>query len=485
MSSGITLTAATRQNLLSLQGTADLLTQTQNRLSTGKKVNSALDDPTSFFTSQSLTGRSGDLGSLLNGISNGVQTIQAANQGITSIQKLVDSAKSTANQALADKSAVTSGLAATAATVSGSKSFQGLAGTADGTQDFSSVAKDGSLDISLDGGKTKTTIRLDSSTLANNSSDLTKVSAGQLVTAINSQISNSSALKGKVSASVGGDGRINFATTSSGATQQLSVSGATSSTLDIGFGKASSTTNAKVAASAAFGTPTFSATAGSFLSVGDGNVTTSLAVNSTTLKADGTAVGVAPSADDVVDAYNVQLKAGGSTVSAFNNAGTIEFRAQDVGPTGVVTVSVAAPPSGSTQVTAGFGTTTGASSGTFTAAPAQPPPVCLPRAPMPRTVRLRLSSTDRLRLPMRRVDRPQPPAASIFPVPRTVRSRSSSVPARRRRSRSMQPRSWRPAVQLLSLAETASLRRSTRRSLLIPVWLATSLRASMPTTSWF
>jgi flagellin-like hook-associated protein FlgL len=198
MSSGITLTAATRQNLLSLQGTADLLTQTQNRLSTGKKVNSALDDPTSFFTSQSLTGRSGDLGSLLNGISNGVQTIQAANQGITSIQKLVDSAKSTANQALADKSATTSGLAATAATVSGSKSFQGLAGTADGTQDFSSVAKDGSLDLSLDGGKTKTTIRLDSSTLANNSSDLTKVSASQLVTAINSQISNSAALKGKV-----------------------------------------------------------------------------------------------------------------------------------------------------------------------------------------------------------------------------------------------------------------------------------------------
>ncbi|KQP53701.1 hypothetical protein ASF39_19805 [Methylobacterium sp. Leaf108] len=109
MSSGVTLTAATRQNLLSLQGTADLLSSTQNRLSTGKKVNSALDDPTSFFTSQSLSGRSGDLGSLLNGISNGVQTIQAANQGITSIQKLVDSAKSTANQALADKSATTSG----------------------------------------------------------------------------------------------------------------------------------------------------------------------------------------------------------------------------------------------------------------------------------------------------------------------------------------------------------------------------------------
>lgn len=53
MSSGITLTAATRQNLLSLQGTADLLSSTQNRLSTGKKVNSALDSPVNFFTAQS------------------------------------------------------------------------------------------------------------------------------------------------------------------------------------------------------------------------------------------------------------------------------------------------------------------------------------------------------------------------------------------------------------------------------------------------
>ena len=251
MSSGITLTAATRQNLLSLQGTADLLTQTQNRLSTGKKVNSALDDPTSFFTSQALSGRSGDLGSLLNGISNGVQTIQAANQGITSIQKLVDSAKSTANQALADKSAVTSGLAATAATVSGSKSFQGLAGTADGTQDFSSMAKDGSLDISLDGGKTKTTIRLDSATLGNNTSDLTKVSATQIVSAINSQISSSSSLKGNVSASVASDGRISFSTTKVGAQQQLSVSGSGSSTLDIGFGKGSSQAGAIVTGTAA------------------------------------------------------------------------------------------------------------------------------------------------------------------------------------------------------------------------------------------
>ncbi|NEU12969.1 flagellar protein [Methylobacterium sp. BTF04] len=101
MSTDVTLSAATRQNLLSLQDTAALTSTTQNRLSTGKKVASALDNPINFFTSQSLSNRSSDLGSLLDGISNGVQTIQAANQGLTSIQKLVDSAKSTANQALA------------------------------------------------------------------------------------------------------------------------------------------------------------------------------------------------------------------------------------------------------------------------------------------------------------------------------------------------------------------------------------------------
>ncbi len=99
--SSVTLTAATRQNLLSLQDTAALTATTQNRLSTGKKVSSALDNPINFFTAQSLDQRSGDLSSLLDGISNGVQTIQAANQGITSIQKLVDQAKSVANQALA------------------------------------------------------------------------------------------------------------------------------------------------------------------------------------------------------------------------------------------------------------------------------------------------------------------------------------------------------------------------------------------------
>ena len=98
--SGIVLSASVRQNLLSLQSTADLLATTQNRLSTGKKVNTALDNPTNYFTAASLDNRASDINNLLDGIGNGVQVLQAANTGITSLQKLVDSAKSVATQAL-------------------------------------------------------------------------------------------------------------------------------------------------------------------------------------------------------------------------------------------------------------------------------------------------------------------------------------------------------------------------------------------------
>ncbi|MDA9505626.1 flagellin [Bradyrhizobium sp. CCBAU 11386] len=128
--SGIVLSASVRQNLLSLQSTADLLATTQNRLSTGKSVNSALDNPTNFFTAQSLDNRASDINNLLDSIANGVQVLQAANTGLTSLQKLIDSAKSIANQALqttvgySTKSNVSTTIAgATAADLRGTTSF--------------------------------------------------------------------------------------------------------------------------------------------------------------------------------------------------------------------------------------------------------------------------------------------------------------------------------------------------------------------------
>ncbi len=98
--SNIVLTAAVRQNLLSLQDTAALLSTTQERLATGKKVNSALDNPTNFFTAAGLDARASDISNLLDSIGNGVQVLQAADTGITSLQQLIDTAKSIANQAM-------------------------------------------------------------------------------------------------------------------------------------------------------------------------------------------------------------------------------------------------------------------------------------------------------------------------------------------------------------------------------------------------
>ena len=95
----ISLTASMRSNLLSLQNTQSLMDLTQERLSTGKKVNSALDNPNSYYTSQSLTNRANDLSSLLDSMGQGISTIKAANEGIESITEFVEQAKAVANQA--------------------------------------------------------------------------------------------------------------------------------------------------------------------------------------------------------------------------------------------------------------------------------------------------------------------------------------------------------------------------------------------------
>ncbi|WP_428524193.1 flagellin [Roseibium sp.] len=102
--SGITLSAAVRQNLLTLQNTSILTADVQNKLATGLKVNSALDNPGNFFTASSLNSRASDLSSLLDDMGQSVNTIKAANDGITSITKLVESAKAKANQALQTQS---------------------------------------------------------------------------------------------------------------------------------------------------------------------------------------------------------------------------------------------------------------------------------------------------------------------------------------------------------------------------------------------
>jgi flagellin len=104
MSMDITLSAGVRQNLLSLQNISQQMTTTQNRLATGKKVNSALDNPTNFFTASALTARSGELTSLLDAMKNGINTLQAASNGLTSITNLIQSMQATVTQARQDAS---------------------------------------------------------------------------------------------------------------------------------------------------------------------------------------------------------------------------------------------------------------------------------------------------------------------------------------------------------------------------------------------
>jgi flagellin-like hook-associated protein FlgL len=97
--SDIVLSSGVRSNLLQLQKTADLVTNTQTKLATGKRVNSALDNPINFFTAQGLSNRAGDLSNLLDSMSSGISTIQAASNGITAITKLVQSAQALTSQA--------------------------------------------------------------------------------------------------------------------------------------------------------------------------------------------------------------------------------------------------------------------------------------------------------------------------------------------------------------------------------------------------
>jgi flagellin-like hook-associated protein FlgL len=163
MASNITLSAGVRQNLLSLQSTADLMSTTQNRLATGKKVNSALDNPTNFFTSQALNSRAGDMSSLLDNMTAGIKTLEAADNGLSAITKTVESMQSTLRQARQDKS------------------FKTESYTIDATTIGTSTAKT----LTLSGGAIGTTgVDIDLNTVAGTATPTTITGAGADFTAL-------------------------------------------------------------------------------------------------------------------------------------------------------------------------------------------------------------------------------------------------------------------------------------------------------------
>jgi flagellin len=196
--SGIVLSASVRQNLLSLQSTADLLATTQNRLATGNKVNSALDNPTNFFTAQGLNNRASDISNLLDSIGNGVQVLQAANTGITSLQKLVDTAKSLANQVLQAPTGYSTKSSTTSATT---------VGTAANLVDGTNIASGDTLTIAATGGGTATSITFGASE-----------SLDQL---------NAALAANNVSASLNSAGKLVFTTTNDAASSTLGAVGGT------------------------------------------------------------------------------------------------------------------------------------------------------------------------------------------------------------------------------------------------------------------
>jgi len=163
MTSDVVLTAALRNNLLSLQSTQSQIDVTQFRLATGRKINSALDGPQAFFASQALNNRASDLTRLLDGIGQSIQVIKAADNGVTALTKLVEQADSIAANA---KDALAQGQAEAKATgdkdLSGINDLTTLSGI-DNTTDtytlvFSATDSDGdSIDIGSFGGAVAST----------------------------------------------------------------------------------------------------------------------------------------------------------------------------------------------------------------------------------------------------------------------------------------------------------------------------------------
>ena len=99
MINAITLTSSMRSNLASLKTIATQMSKTQQTLSTGKKVNSAIDNASSYYQARSLTNRANDLNSLLDSMGQGIQTIQAATQGLDNAISFIEQATAVANQA--------------------------------------------------------------------------------------------------------------------------------------------------------------------------------------------------------------------------------------------------------------------------------------------------------------------------------------------------------------------------------------------------
>jgi flagellin len=245
--STISLSSGVRAALGSLSSVKADAGQAQYRLSTGKKVNSAVDDPVNFFTAAGLNDRAGQLTKNLDGISNGIQTITAASQGIDSITKLVSSLQSTIKQAQADAVANRPAKAGTALSVAAETALN------------SKSLKDTTLDKSLaddNGGATANTA---TASYAGNLGIDTTTNTNLAVTISAGNTTYTAALSatGTVRDLVNEINKSGIATASVDDAGKLNVTGNGSNTLKVGIG--SGTSAALAATDSAAGTLNVSA----------------------------------------------------------------------------------------------------------------------------------------------------------------------------------------------------------------------------------
>ena len=234
--SGIVLSASVRQNLLSLQSTAELLSTTQNRLATGNKVNSALDNPTNFFTAAGLDSRASDISNLLDSIGNGVQVLQAANTGITSLSKLVDTAKSIANQVLQQPSGYTSKATVAIAAPTGAGALAVAGTTGDLTNAGTNSLQGKTLIFKTASGSTTLTI--------DNTAGAGKVNS---IDSINTALAAAGV---ELTASLNTNGSVAFTSTNNAASQTITATGTFAAP------PAGSSTSVDVSGTATFGSVT-------------------------------------------------------------------------------------------------------------------------------------------------------------------------------------------------------------------------------------
>ena len=95
----VALSSALRANLVNLQQSEGLLSKTQERLNTGKRVATALDNPSNFFAAAGHTQRADLLTSLKDGLGEAIQTVKEADKGVAAIKDLVEGIRGQITQA--------------------------------------------------------------------------------------------------------------------------------------------------------------------------------------------------------------------------------------------------------------------------------------------------------------------------------------------------------------------------------------------------